>query len=63
MKTRNLTMPAKKAQPLPFKRREVSDVAGSTTFGAPRATRTEACTTLKRFEGEHGATRSSLRVS
>jgi hypothetical protein len=51
-------MPAMPAPPFPFKRLEISDDAGSRTIGAPRATRTEACATLKNLEGKDAATRS-----
>jgi hypothetical protein len=56
-------MPAMPAMRFSLKRVEVSETAGGTTLGAPRATRTEACTTLEGFKGEHNATGSSLRVS
>jgi hypothetical protein len=62
-KKRDLAMPAMPAPPFPFRLLEVSNDAGSATFGAPRATPTEVCTSLKRFEDEESATRSSLRVS
>ena len=63
LKTRDLAMPAMPAMPLPFKRVEASETAGSATLGAPRATRTEARVALEGFKGEHNATGSSLRVS